>query len=459
MTIIVESHNRDFDAQTVYDKLQHPSIIDVFPGSSAKSIKTTIDGYNYHIMFKSNQGTPDAITTQQQEEASLWIIKQAFNNTDFKTVDCIKSYHSVNELYSIYPTINNTWLNSILKQYTAIKDQFGECHFTTFNRVGGFMQFITTLVARFEVNKNNWNPADIWLINENCITIDEVQSTLQSCTTIEDVNAILRKLYVDKHLVGISLKLVSGQQAVYEDCNISNTVYNTHQWTIKSIDLKLDIYKIAPSYKPKMYSTQDTVIRMNTYSTLGDCKIQIKQNDSTKRTNLKYEPSSYKCSQSRGGKASVRYVESLISQYNISSTFKNDHNLYPSTYQELIDNKHYNLKDAYKDVKNIYEFGINNNIEIDMGYGSDLPSLYKIREYFKVMYGYYIDESGKHDKNNKNIVDCQHSYVAISKLMQIHFTSTLVSIGDVNKVNMVLSEIILDGLKIGERYGPYGKLY
>ena len=60
----------------------------------------------------------DAITTQKQELASLWIIKQALGQQGIKyqTVDQLKNdADGYKELIEIYPEVNELWLKGLVQ--------------------------------------------------------------------------------------------------------------------------------------------------------------------------------------------------------------------------------------------------------------------------------------------------------------------------------------------------------
>ena len=118
----------------------------------------------------------DAITTKKQELASLWIIEQALNTRGIKyqTVDQLKNdTDGYKELIEIYPEINELWLKSLVAQQITVRNNvLGGGHYTTFNRDGGFMDFISNLIRdKFKISKkDSWNPADICVIKDEQTT-------------------------------------------------------------------------------------------------------------------------------------------------------------------------------------------------------------------------------------------------------------------------------------------------
>jgi len=174
----------------------------------------------------------DAITTQKQELASLWIIKQALGQQGIKyqTVDQLKNdADGYKELTEIYPEVNELWLKGLVAQQITVRNNvLGGGHYTTFNRDGGFMDFISNLVrTKFKISKkDSWNPADIWVIKNEQLTIEKIKNAVRgNHPTITELNNVMKRLWHDKELKGISLKAVSGETALWEEVNLDDSLF------------------------------------------------------------------------------------------------------------------------------------------------------------------------------------------------------------------------------------------
>ena len=83
-----------------------------------------------------------------------------------------------------------------------------------------FMDWITGEIGKMGVTgKDNWNPADIWLIQSSYEK--QARATIKSMLDDVDpvemkrekVNAYMRALFQEKKIFGISLKKVTKQEA------------------------------------------------------------------------------------------------------------------------------------------------------------------------------------------------------------------------------------------------------
>lgn len=157
----------------------------------------------------------DANSTKLQEEASLRILELLIKDKrKYKLEDIAKIYPDVlsNDLWQIsYEAQYNTFVK-IIKKYKLSK-------ITIFNRDGGFMDFITKKVKKLGFSqKDAWNPADIWLIEDNSVQREIEKTTL---INIEHLNNIMTKMLDDGRLCGISLKMTK-KTATFEEVNIKN---------------------------------------------------------------------------------------------------------------------------------------------------------------------------------------------------------------------------------------------
>ena len=105
--------------------------------------------------------------TAMQERGSAWIMRRAIkDNKKYINADSISKDPKYKELKKLYPVIDKAWINTFFLQQKKMLHEFSNAKFKEFNRDEGFMAFITNLVReKFGISqKDNWNPADIWLI-------------------------------------------------------------------------------------------------------------------------------------------------------------------------------------------------------------------------------------------------------------------------------------------------------
>jgi len=370
----------------------------------------------------ASSGGSDAATTRMQELASAWVIKRALNdNVVYKDWQSIRKDAKYNELKKIYPGVDESadWLQTFFGQQKKMLEKFSSAKFTEFNREGGFMKFISDLVkTKYGISKKDtWDPADIWCINNQDKVIkiikEKVEGTKHS-QTIQELNAILREMFKNKEVVGISLKKLSGQIAKYEEYNIKDSnLYPDFSFKLltSTIDLRFD----------KNFGTQDSRIIVTGEGVAYN--FQIKGNDTVKISNLKWEPTAKGSAAARVGKAPVEMVAALIKDNKMD--FVNDNSMFPKNANE------------FKEKQNLYK--------------EMFKSLQSKRVETKISSS---DDFVKNIKLGYNV----EAPIAVSKLMQLKFLNELYNLSE-KKRNEFVTDLVFLAAKIGDNFGPFGKLY
>ena len=132
----------------------------------------------------------DATYTQMQELASAWVFKRAIrDNVVFTSAQSIIDDNGTfKEIQKIWKTLGKCnfgelsqdaeWMESFYQQQKTLLRKIGQPNFTEFCRSKDyalpgsrtnsktFMEWVSELVKNeFQISqKDNWNPADIWLI-------------------------------------------------------------------------------------------------------------------------------------------------------------------------------------------------------------------------------------------------------------------------------------------------------
>ena len=191
----------------------------------------------------------DAVFTAMQEKATAFICNQSFvKNKRFNSAqDIVKDKDTVKGLKEIFvqnkkqlfnytlpfsQKAEQNWFETFYKQHKKILDEFSSAKFTVFDRDSsdGFMMwFVKTIKEYFGISqKDSYNPADIWLIDKKevnrKIILKEIDGP-KGTQTIEELNSVMRKLYQQRKVVGLSLKLISGQQAKYQEVNLDDKFF------------------------------------------------------------------------------------------------------------------------------------------------------------------------------------------------------------------------------------------
>ena len=92
------------------------------------------------------------------------------------------------------------------------------------------MEDITNLVKDFGISKKDaWNPADIWGVRGSSkdviIKVEQAVYGSRDSQTIQQLNALMRGMYKAKELVGVSLKKISGKEAIWEEVNVDELLF------------------------------------------------------------------------------------------------------------------------------------------------------------------------------------------------------------------------------------------
>ena len=435
---------------------------------------------------KTSTDVAAATMTRMQELGSAWVFKRAIqDNIVFNSAnDIVNDKKTYDELVKIWKTvgkvdwdddIDGEWVVNFYKQQSVLLKKIGKPNFTEFCRDGGtgndyilpdsksgetFMEWVSNLVKEeFEIGqKDNWNPADIWLIQDEMKWRKKIKDSFNQkrdpSASIESelakFNAIFRALFRTKQIMGISLKKIGNGPAKWKEVNVSGKFFKNLKSTrmnlesakcllgTKRIDpakAKKDIERGKPRGAPGAATLlQDTVLTINDPGIVSGnatkYTVQRKANDSTKFSNLKWEPTIVGRSAARLGKATVELVLDLMKVYGILKLYEPDNKAFPRNKTEF--------RDVEDDYRKIIDELINDRF-VDLGTGVDVETaIVNIKEAFDVYRG--------------------QPWVAVSKLQQLRFLYALMTLPQ-NKRDEFCTSLIFTAEKAGKRYGPYGKLY
>ena len=427
----------------------------------------------------------DATMTRMQELGSAWVFKRAIqDNITFNSAnDIVNDDETYKQLIDIWKKVGKVdwdddvdgeWVVNFYKQQKVLLKKIGKPNFTEFCRDGGpkpqyilpgsksgetFMDWVSNLVKKeFEIgNKDNWNPADIWLIQNEKHWRDKIKQSFNQkrdpTASIESelakFNSIFRALFRTKQIMGISLKKIGGK-ATWKEVNVSGSFFKTLKATkmslgsvkcllgtkrIDPVKAKRDIERGKKRGAPGAATlVQDTVLTIDDPGLVSgkktSFKVQIKANDSTKFSNLKWEPTIVGKSDARLGKATVELVLDLMRVYGILKFYEPSAKAFPKNQTE------------FRKVENDYREIIDEILMdrfVDLGNGVDVETaIVNIKETFDP--------------------DRGQPWVAVSKLQQLRFLYALMTLPQQKRDDFCTS-LIFTAEKAGKRYGPYGKIF
>ena len=367
------------------------------------------------------------------------------------------------------------WIDNFYKQQkallAALKKYPNGNDFEEFERDGPFMTFITKEIIGVNnvlgiKGKDNWNPADIWLIKKRSKHIDNLRKIMDTpaagqsvfrkrhfAAKIEQFNSEMRALFKEKEIWGISLKLVTQQEAKWEFVNVEEqffTELSNKTFSLGTGQVYGPVCKLGTEPDPdskesgaEKFVTQDSILWVIDGN--KQYKFQVKANTSTSIGNLKYESTQKGFGAARLGKATSAFVEGLLDAYqdkHVPSTwkkFKASHDDYPSDVVTLAKWK--------ENITAMAEFLHKKNVD----------------------FGEYKVGDGTHKVKPEDVynrftgvmANPKQAHVANTKLMQMSWLCCVLSIQDSDNdgLSEFLTDLVFISKKEGKQYGPFLKLY
>ena len=234
----------------------------------------------------------------------------------------------------------------------------------------------------------------------------------------------MRKLFAARQVFGISLKKVAaGKDARIEFVNDKSEFFQKLEklrFDYDGADCKLG--KKTDKEGTITLSTQDTRLYVKDGGNVYN--FQIKANNSTSMSNLKYEPTSSGATAARLGKATVELVEQLLKDYKLK--FKKDNGAYPQNAKEFLDNKGGNWKE-------LIEVLHKNKVDIDV---PDVQTAY----------------------DNLLFVFGTKPFVANAKCQQIKWLTEYLSLSREDRDTFGTNMVFI-AKKEGRKYGVFAKIF
>ena len=322
-----------------------------------------------------------------------------------------------------------------------------------------FMEYITKIVGDLGVKgKDNWNPADIWLIDSKseAAARDSINKILFDKSVEEDVkrlqvNHLMRGYFNSHKIFGISLKKVTKDPASIVYFNHKEEFF-TDNWvgkgyTGKGTDDTVMKYSNAICKmgldEDNTLETQDTWFIVNdTYHKGATYKFQIKANNSSEMSGLKYEATAEGHGDARLGKATVDEVIKAINHYSTSSKM---------------------LKEKEKYAQNCDQFQKQNvGSPNTRGWQHTINYLWDNKTKFNIDFG--SADSKEECYSNLCIamtksIEGTKPHVVNSKLQQIRWLYCFFNgIKDSDK-DRFSTKLVWLSMKAGRDYGPFAKIY
>lgn len=386
--------------------------------------------------------------TNPQEQTSAWIFRRALkDNKKYKNAKEIwtdptfqKEVIGTKSKPGIYPNVPEEWVENYYKQQNKFLDEFSDAKFTEFSldqkKPGEFMQFVADLVKKkYGISrKDTWDPADVWCVqNQRQIIVDikkVIDASKREPEMIDQLNSLLRTLFKERKVVGISLKLVGEKQskARYQEVNIENGILfksgKKPYFIIKEMICDLSITSTGqPKAKGSTVKLEITYTKETVESNM-----QFRKHPNSKEGgNLIFS------FQDKGAPAQVGSVPDKKMELKLKNEFRmnfeNDYTkseLYASNLQEFN-----SKKDTYVKMFNSIKTKVDTRINTDKEFVNNMILLLKSEE---------------------------HWHLGQTKLMQLTFFSKFCKLSK-ESMNEAITELYFLAEKRGKGFGPFGKIY
>lgn len=158
-----------------------------------------------------------------------------FSHFTYETLKKYSTEVNVSEPFEEYVKIDPSWHESSYEIAKALiqKKYINRSH--TLHRGDRIMAAIYKAKNRVRKNEgkpslqdDKWNPGDIWAIKRGT----DVESLLRNVSTLSELNQIILKHFLDRTIVGISLKKVNKNKTVkLSDYNIEKSILDIHTFS------------------------------------------------------------------------------------------------------------------------------------------------------------------------------------------------------------------------------------
>ena len=371
-------------------------------------------------------GGGGVIDTKIQEEGTTVVLNQVIHkNKKFnKKEDILADKDTADQLKKLfgkkYEDRLEEWTHSYFEQQKEFLKKFQSAKWDIF--VYGKDDFVTFFSKQIKNvarslnpikpvgNYTTWSPSDIWAVYEMDKVKKEIAKNINPKTqNLVELNNLLINLFKEKKLVGLSLKKIDlNQSANLKFVNIDTS-------TMRLGDI--ETYKMSDiSFNFDNISIGDKVTTYIKFGRQGDYSVNITRagNNLSFNTSIKATPAA------QGGQAPVQMVQDLLKKSGSGTTFVNDHNKYPQSYMEYV-----NESDKYSKMFDSVKKYLSNK------------SYSKFEENLSSAY--------KKDKRN-----------AIAKLMTLNFFHD--ALKNNSKNQEFWTDILYLGMKVGDRFAPHAKI-
>ena len=407
-----------------------------------KGVKIFVGDHPVNITSSGASGGLQATQiTIMQERGSAVVFEHAIskNKVYNSYQDIARDKEVMAELLKIWRSFKQDvvdvgWLESFYKQQSALIKEVGRPTVHKYNRDGGFMKFISDIVSdEYDISKkDNWDPADIWLIRHEERAKKIIKRIIEKSGTVDEFNSVMRSLFHNLKkdpskpaVYGISLKKIGSGDARIELSNHTQDFFaSLDQIHMTYLHTVCDL-SITTKDGVRTLGTQDSKFVVEN-GEKASYSFQIKANDSKKVSGLKYEPTMKGASAARVGKATTKHVVDKMQTPYYGKTFDKSSSAYPQTAAE------------FEREESTYRTRIANVIS-KAHVTSNVKSVEEAIDNLYTTFG-------------------TQPHVANSKLQQITWLEQILSLPK-KKLDSFATDMVFLAKKEGTRYGPFAKIF
>tara|TARA_Y100001972_G_scaffold54376_1_gene67101 strand:+ start:217 stop:1677 length:1461 start_codon:yes stop_codon:yes gene_type:complete len=391
---------------------------------------------SFDVNFKKKKPVTGGkvINTEVQEKGTTVIFNQVLrkNKTFNKKEDIMADKDTLNKLKDVFKGYDDDriedWTHSYYEQQKEFLKKFKSDKWDEFRYDNQtFVKFFENHIKNKVVANNlkpldlvkkytEWNPADIWAVYQMDKVKEKIDKNITPKTSnVVELNNILINLFKERKLVGLSLKKIAPKQSA----------------NLKFVNITPSDMKIAKIEKYKMSDIDfvvDNIFQGDAIATTvkfdnGTYKIDIGHAGSRSAAgNLNFNTAIKATPGARGGQAPIAMILKLLkNKGGTGITFVNDHNKYPKSGEEFIEESS-TFEDYYKVVK----------------------------PYFKKTQNY-----SQFEKYIKNLYKSK-KFIAQTKLMELHFFHD--SLKNYSQNTEFWTDLLYLGLKVGGDFAPHAKI-
>ena len=409
--------------------------------------------YTTLISFRKYEISSGQLPTAIQERGSTFVLERAVRNRKkkFKSLDDLKNDTDIMEVlkddvFRNYQDKLDNWLYTYYEQQRTFIEEYSLPQWEKFTYDGDdFVKFFSKYIIDPDLGLYNdfngdkvkkyteWNPADIYAVKNMKKVKDDLDKIFhkknknKTGASMIELNGYLINVLKKKQLVGISLKQIGDKAiAVLEERNTQATKFKDPHIEDKNFTINDIKFHLDNIWKGDFVST---TVKYGTSFALSV------RSSSSSLENLVFATQITGAS-AQGGNAPTAMVIKLIHGSNVSNgKFINDHNLYPSTFEEFFQEK---PSARIKFTTSNYETWFNFVKKKFKG----SPRYQDFEEKISQLY---------YSKSTKNAA------IAQTKLMQLHFFYDTLQKYE-TKIDFWLDLLYL-GMKVGKIFAPHAKIY